>query len=212
MSSAISFADVIAREGVPPFWSTLSYHRYAGVSDVALPAIAARAQQWNLQTAMLEHLGGTYEELHADLKVGRVSAWQQFTLAFTGADKGGAYYLIDDRNPASPQITRASRTTLLRQYFRYIHSGATRIACAGSDPAFDPLAFINPDGTYVVVVKADKPGWLVFEGLPSGSYAATYTTTTRPGVEVQAGEMTLGAHDTLRVSIPDRGVLTLFGQ
>ena len=42
--------------------------------------------------------------------------------------------------------------------------------------SFDPLAFINANGTYVVVVKADTPGSFSIENLPPG----TYGICTRP--------------------------------
>jgi hypothetical protein len=211
MASAVTYADVMAQSGLPRFWSELSYHRYSGVSEAALLAMASRAQQWNINTAMLEHIGSGYQDLHADLKTGRNSAWQQFTLAFPAAqDQGGAYYLIDDRNPMTPRFTLASRTVFLRQYFKFIRSGAVRIGAASSDPNFDPLAFINPDGRMVVVVKAGNRGSFAIQGLAPGSYGVSYTTARDPGVS--GGTVTITPGSALAATIPDAGVMTIFGQ
>jgi hypothetical protein len=211
MASAVTYADAMAQSGLPRFWSELSYHRYSGVSEAALLAIASRAQQWNINTAMLEHIGSGYQDLHADLKTGRNSAWQQFTLAFPAAqDQGGAYYLIDDRNPMTPRFTLASRTVFLRQYFKFIRSGAVRIGAASSDPNFDPLAFINPDGRMVVVVKAGNRGSFAIQGLAPGSYGVSYTTARDPGVS--GGTVTITPGSALAATIPDAGVMTIFAQ
>lgn len=211
MSTAVTFADEIARGGLPRLWSTLSYHRYDGVSDAALQGIASRARQWGLQTAMLEHIGSGYENLHQDLKVGNNSAWQQFILTVPDepGDGGGMYYLVDASNPMAPRLSAASRTPALAQYFRYIRSGAVRVAATSSDAAFDPVGFVNPDGTFVVVVKATRGGAFALQGLAAGTYEVTYTTGSERRVRV--GTMPVGATDTMRLSIPDRGAITISG-
>ena len=210
MSNAVSYADVIARDGLPRLWSTLSYHRYSGVSDETLQAIAARGRQWGIQTAMLEHIGSGYETLHQDLKVGNNSAWQQFILVVPGEpDNGSMYFTVDASNPMAPRVSPAVRTPALAQYFRYIRSGAVRIAATGSDAAFDPVAFVNPDGKQVVVVRATRNGSVVVQGLAAGAYEVTYTTGSQANVRVAT--MSVGAADTMRVTIPDRGAITIAG-
>ena len=211
MTGALTYVDGIAGGGAPRFWAELSYHRYAGVSERALQLIAARAQQLRIATAMLEHIGSSYEDLHEDLKTGQNSAWQQFTLAFPGAlDDGGAYYLIDDRDVAAPRMAVGSRTAFLSQYFRYIHDGAVRIDAATSDSAFDPLAFVNPDGKSVVVVKASKSGTFTVEGLKPDAYAATYTTARQADVREELSA--LRTNGSLHCTIPGAGVLTIYAQ
>lgn len=210
MASAIDYGDAIAKGGKPKYWSALSYHRYSGVSDGTLRTIASRATQWGVETAMLEHIGSGYEDLHDDLKTGLNSAWQQFTLAYIGSnDNGDAYYRIDDSNPLAPRITMGARTAFLRQYFKYVRAGATRIGSNTSDGAFDPLAFVNTDGTYVVVVKATKGGPFTIQGLPAGAYLATYATDRDRGVVI--GDFLVSADGALSTTIPDRGVLTISG-
>jgi hypothetical protein len=210
MRAALSYADAIAAGGLPPFWSELSYHRYRGVSNEALRGLSERAVAWNLQTAMLEHIGATYEELHDDLAIGRASAWQQYALAFPAADNGAQYYSVEDRDPSRPQIRLGSRTTLLRQYFRYIRSGAVRVGARSDDVRFNPLAFINPDGTQVVVVKADDAGSFAIQGLQAGRYEIA--STTRSSADTRVGAVVLAGGDVLRTSIAGRGVLTVSGR
>jgi hypothetical protein len=208
MARAVTYADGIAGSSPPRFWSELSYHRYSGVSEEALQAIASRAQQLGLATAMLEHIGSGYEDLHQDLKIGRNSAWQQFALAFPASDSGSAYFLVEDRD-GSPRVRPGSRTRFLRQYFYYVRRGAVRIGAASSDPAFDPLAFTNSDGKQVVVVKADRRGTFILEGLAAGSYEVTYTTAENADVKV--GVLSLGSGSGLRLDMPARGVMTIAG-
>ena len=208
LRNAVLYANDIGRRGPPRFWFELSYHRYRGVSESGVRAIAARAQDWNLGTAMLEHIGSGYEDLHQDLKIGRNSSWQQFGLAFpTTKDDGSLYFLVDDRNVAAPAVTMASRTPFLRQYFRYIRSGAVRVGAGSSDNAFDPLAFVNPDGRLVVVVKARHGGSFVVQGLPAGAYEATFTTAS----ESHARATPVMTGTSLQADMPARGVITIFG-
>ena len=208
MRNAVLYANEIGRRGPPRFWFELSYHRYRGVSESGLRAIASRAQEWNIGAAMLEHIGSGYEDLHQDLRVGRNSSWQQYALAFpTTKDDGSLYFLVDDRNASAPAVTMAARTPFLRQYFRYIRSGAVRVGASSSAAAFDPLAFVNPDGRFVVVVKAQRRGSFVVEGLPAGAYEATYTTDAEP-----RGRATPVVNGTsLQIEMPARGVMTIFG-
>ena len=81
MTNAASYVDaMMAVPGAQQYVKELSYHRYAGVSDDALAAIASRATKYGLQTAMLEHIGSDYQDLYTDLTAGQNSAWQQYTL------------------------------------------------------------------------------------------------------------------------------------
>lgn len=211
MSGSVSFAESTAEGGLPPFWSELSYHRYGGVSDAALRDIAARSRQWQIPTAMLERGGAGIDELHADLKVAGNTAWAQFGLAYPGTiDDGGMYYRIDDSNQNAPRIIENSRTRFLRQYFKYIRRGAVRISAETSDPAFDPVAFINADGSRIVVVKAAQRGAFAVGGLAPGTYDATYTTAS--DTLISNGPFVVEAGTRVQIGIPDRGALTIFGR
>src|SRR5690606_3751967 len=105
---------------------------------------------------------------HKDLTLANVSAWQQYTLAFPSSnDNGGRYYNVDLSNPNNPIITSGSRTKLLRQYFKFVRAGARRIGATSASASFEPVSFINTNGTYVVVVKANSGGSFSVGGLPA---------------------------------------------
>jgi hypothetical protein len=212
MSNAVSFFDAISQvPSAVSFMSELSYHRYAGVSDSSLQAISSRAQQHQLNTSMLEHIGSGYEALHTDLKTGRNSAWQQFTLAYCGTgDDGGSYYSIDESNVNNPTISIGSRTKFLRQYFKFIRAGAVRINAISANDIFDPVAFTNTNGKYVVVVKANTGGSFSISGLPVGMYGIKYTTSSQYNVDLSDVNLTQGG--VLSTNIPAQGVITIYGK
>jgi Glycosyl hydrolase family 30 beta sandwich domain len=199
MQNAVAYFDTIIQiPGVQPYLRELSYHRYTGASAASLRT-----------TAMLEHIGSDYLELHQDLKIGGVSAWQQYTLAYcTQSQDGSAYYYIDETNPSNPSVILGERTKYLRQYFKYIRRGAVRIEASSDIDQFDPLAFINKDGTYVVVVKASQGGSISIDGLPAGQYSIYYTTADQ--YDVWLDDISVLEGQSLDTSIPSPGVITIF--
>lgn len=206
------FIDEMAAEaGALDHVSEICYHRYRGDSEPVLREIAEIAKRWGKQTSMLEKIGADHDELHNDLKIAGVSAWQQYTLAFPNLKDDGAQYLIvDDREPNSPAVTFGRRTKFLSQYFRFIRRGAQRIGSATTNDKLDPVAFINADGTYVLVVNAGSPGTMEVDGLPAGNYGVSYTTVNE--ANSAAPEISLDAGETLRTAIPAKGVLTIYGK
>jgi hypothetical protein len=136
---------MIQTSGVVPVLEELSYHRYTGVSDANLQAIAQRAVQNGINTSMLEHIGSTYQDLHQDLTLGRNSAWSLFVLAAPGAaDPDGAYYRVDVSNPAQPVVELSEPGQVHAPVFqvRAARSGL-RIGASSTDGSFEPVAFIN---------------------------------------------------------------------
>jgi hypothetical protein len=215
MRGAIEFFDaLIAQPRVKEYLSELSYHRYRGASDANLRAIGSRARQHGIRSAMLEHIGSGHEDLHDDLELARASAWQQFALAFCstdpGRERGSNYYTIDIRDPGAPIVLMNSRTRYLQQYFRHVRAGAQRIGAMSSDDALAPLAFVNPAGDRVVIVKADAAGTFRVEGLPPGSYGGSYTTASE--LSVSLPERTVGPGQALTVAVPAAGVVTIVGR
>jgi O-glycosyl hydrolase len=178
--------------------STLVYHRYGDGSRIAeIPQRAA-----GRQTAMLELIGADHNVLHEDLTRANVSAWQQYALAYPTGDNGAQYYTVD----GSGNIQLSSRARFLRQYFRSVRPGARRIDATSSDSAFAPVAFINTDGKYVVVVKASAGGPFTVGGLPGGSYGSYWTTASQ--TDVQAPTVAISAGQLLTGNIPAAGVWT----
>lgn len=207
---AAYFDAMIAVPGVLPLLHTAAYHRYDIQSGRAIPDIRKRADQHKLQTGMLELLSGDAEVLHGDLKDMNVSAWQMWGIANRMTTPGSVtksfYYEVDLSDPARPRARMTPATRGLAQYFRYIRIGAVRIGASTDYDAFDPVAFRNPDGSFVVVVKAARGGRVNVAGLPAGTYSLRYTTTADavdlPPVRIDAGQ-------TVPASIPAAGVLTL---
>jgi hypothetical protein len=208
MANAVPYTDEMMTRvpAVRPRVAELSYHRYAGVSDANLRAIAQRGAQYGVATAMLEHMGADYEELHRDLALGNVSAWQQFTLAYPGDDDGGAYLKVAT-DGGTGSLRLGSRTRYLRRYFQHVRRGAVRIGASADDDDFAPLAFVNPGDRYTVVVKADRGGTVAVRGLPAGRYGIA--ATTRDG-DRSADDVTIATNGELRAPIPGRGVLVIF--
>ncbi|HZX50216.1 MAG TPA: glycoside hydrolase family 30 beta sandwich domain-containing protein, partial [Candidatus Paceibacterota bacterium] len=211
MGSAISYfdamANVLGSSNVTKYVKEFSYHRYGGVSDTNLQTIASRASQYGIGTSMLEHIGSGYEDLHKDLKLANNSAWQQFTLAFPASDNGGHYYTIGG-SPGNPTVNIGSRTKFLRQYFKFIREGAVRIKADSTNNNFDPVAFINKNGKYVVVVKANSGGAFTVGGLPAGPYGITYTTGSQYNQSMP--DVTISNSQAVNANIPSGGVITIY--
>ena len=210
MGNAVSYFDaMIQTPGVVPVLEELSYHRYSGVSDANLQAIADRAVQHGLNTSMLEHIGSTYQDLHQDLTLGRNSAWSLFVLAAPGAaDPDGAYYRVDVSNPAQPVVELSSRGKFLRQYFKFVRRGAVRIGASSTDGNFEPIVFVNSGGKNVVVVKAAQGGDISIQGLPAGLYGIKYTTNS--AFDVDLPDQVIGAGSALSTNIPAAGVISVY--
>ena len=210
MTVALQFFDsMMAMPRVREYLTDLAYHRYVGVGTNILTSIGARTQQYGVRTSMLEHITADYDELHADLITGRVSAWQRYTLAFcTPTASGGSYYWIDQTNPAAPRVVLKSESAFLRQYFLFVRLGAVRIGALSGDTRFSPVAFRNTNGKHVVVVKATASGNFSVRMLPAGTYGIMYTTSSAAGVE--RPDQVIASGQTLSTSIPGAGVLTIY--
>lgn len=190
----------------------LSYHRY-GQNDGILPALISESGSLGVNTSQLEHIGADYNELHNDLKDGNNSAWQQYTIAWPGGtDDGGAYFLVDNNNNPNPRLS--TRAKYFRQYFHFISRGARRIEAATTNNAFDPVAFINNDGKWVVVVKAGSAGTLSINGLPSGTYGISYITTQTQNISPYYSDPPdqSVSNQQLTATIPAQGVITIYGK
>jgi len=209
---ALTFIDeLMSVRGARQHVSELSYHRYGAFTDEHLRMIAEKGRRFGVATAMLEHIGSGYEHLHHDLTVAQVSAWEQFVLAPQRpgpGDNGAQLYMLDDRDPENPRVVMARRTKFLRQYFKFIRHGAVRIGATSADPAFDPVAFVHPDGGTVVVVKAEGGGAFTVGGLPGATYGVKYTTSAEYDVDLPDIPLASGA--ALAAAIPAKGVLTIY--
>lgn len=213
MFNSLTFFDqLIQIPGVTQFISEVSYHRYAGANDNALQGFASRAAQYKIDSAHLELIGANQNDLHDDLTKANNSSWQQFALAFPlgGNDDGSAYYDVNDSNPNNPTLTMGSRTKLLRQYFKFVRSGAIRIKATTTNETFDAATFVNTDGKFVAVVRAFAGGNITLQGLPAGTYGVKYTTPSQYNID--AADITINSGQPLTTSIPRDGVITVYGK
>ncbi|MCI0771556.1 MAG: carboxypeptidase regulatory-like domain-containing protein, partial [Chloroflexi bacterium] len=166
------------------FLTEIAYHRYGGMSAGQFNDLTTRANLHGLDTSMLEHIGSGHVDLHEDLKKGNVSAWQQFTLAYPTSDNGAQYFIIGNPTGASPTVSYGDRTRYLRQYFKYIRSGAVRFDAVSNAVRLDAVAFRNTDGGQVVVVKATAGGSFSIDGLQAGTYSIQYTTSSETATDL----------------------------
>lgn len=206
MANAVTFSEDMFRvPGVAPLISEIAYHRYGGVSDDNLRALASLAKQYNTKTAMLEHIASDVNDLYADLTIGNASAWQQFTLGLGAPDGGGQYYRIIDSKPVM-----GSRTRYLRQYFYYVRFGARRVGASSGAQGPRVTAFQNQNGRQVVVIHTNGTESIEVRGLKPGPYGATITTETLTGYEL--GERTVSDTSPFRVTSRGEGVLTVYAK
>ncbi len=212
MGYALPYMEGISKvEGASALISEFSYHRYGKQFKEYAAGIAERAKRLGVKTSMLEKIGADYHTLHEDLKVGNVSSWLQYTLAYPLLnDDGGKLYIIDTTNPASPGITLSQTARFLRQYFKFIGYGAVRIDATSNESVVDPVAFMNRDGKAVVVVKARNASRFVVQGIPGGKYGIKYTTVK--SYDQDLPDVFCVQRCSVRASIPEAGVLTIYGK
>jgi hypothetical protein len=204
MPNADGYLDAIySVSGAKSLLTEVAYHRYNMAGNLA--ALAARAEADGKRMSMLEMWSpeNDHHLLYQDLTEGRNSAWQLgiFGDAF-GCQFGQTIGLVS----GAAQICPKNRT--VRQYTKYVRPGAQRVDATSQNSAFAPLAFINANGGYVVVVKASASGSFSISGLPAGTYGIFYTTAS--DYNVNLSNTTISAGQTLSTSIPDEGVITIY--
>jgi hypothetical protein len=120
---------------------------------------------------MLEtDFNGTLANLHQDIEVGRVSAWNgKWIIAYpTATDTGSMYFMI---NPGSPYgLTKTNHAKYAEHYMKYIRQNAVMKSVTNSSSNFRGVPFVNPNGKYVVPIRALTSGTVTVSGLPAGTY------------------------------------------
>lgn len=208
-NAAPYFDKMIRVKGMKDILTTLSYHRYDNwKSNSLLPGIASRVRKRHIRSAMLELVFGGVDELYHDLVDGQVSAWQQWAIATNRGKKNGYYYTADLSDPEHPVLRMTPKARRLAQYFHFVRMGAVRIG-AITDSAFaGPVAFKNPDGSHIVIVRTTQATDLVIKGMPSGRYGVRVTTDKAGKKEYEPVSITPGA--SLTFPMPDKGVITFY--
>ncbi|MGB6037713.1 MAG: T9SS type A sorting domain-containing protein [Cryomorphaceae bacterium] len=201
------------------YLDVLSYHRYGGNTNlVAQQELVDIAEANNLKTAMLEYdYNGNVDNLHYDLKYNNVVAWTKYALMYK-SDQKFAYVFVDGTDPENPQFGVCKQTKYLRQYFKFIRPGAIRIQADVTDGEIDPVAFVNLDGSQVVVVKAEAGDSVVVNGLNPGTYNIKYTlgnydwgnvNPTTYDFDLPAQSIAEG--EAVAFDMPAKGVATIYG-
>ena len=209
-ATAIRDYDAMVRvPGAKAELAEMAYHRYRAVSHDALREIGRRAARDTIRTAMLEHIGSGIDDLFDDLTLARVSAWQQYALAYPGGPDNASLYLdVDTRDSARPvRLSRSAR--LLAQVFRYVQPGAVRLGSSSDRHAARVVAFRNPDGRHAVIVRAKRPASLELGGLPAGRYGITWSTES---TTQSLPDTTIATGGTIVTALPSAGALTVFGR
>jgi hypothetical protein len=201
LSDALPYFDKInSVSGATSLLSEFTYHYYTGWNVSRLQQIGALGLQYGFDTGMNESAGMNY--IHHDLKYANNSFWMMGGLADVNYEpNNAAYFVVDSNNNVTPE----SNTLIFRQYFHYIRPGAVRIDANSQNTNFDPVAFINANGSYVVVVKAASAGNnITVSNLPTGTYGITDSLGGRHAdYSVTKG--------TLSTQISGAGYLTIFG-
>jgi glucose/arabinose dehydrogenase len=204
------FDRMMGTQGASQYIKELSWHCYANNDANQAAAIASKALQYGVRTSMTEcwHSSNTYLMLHQELKTSRNAAWG---LGILNGPNG--YY---DVNAATGQATLRPKAKFIRQYYKHIRAGATRIDATTGNAVFDPVAFVNSNGRYVVVVKASAGGTFTIGNLPSGTYGIFYTTgpdgLTVTNYDVNLADQSITAGRSLSTSIPAAGVITIYAK
>lgn len=209
MWSAINaFDEIVAMPGAMQYITELSYHRYSGTGLDAAMAAADRVRQYGIKSGMLEHIGSGIDDLWQDLTVAQGSAWQQFTIAFCGPpDTGAKYYGIDQSDPDNPVVRIEAQTRPLVQIFRHVRRGAVRHGVNTNDGSLEPMAFLNPDGKWTVIVRTPGARTFTVGRLPPGTYGVYYTTDGE--LAVDTGDVVVQAGQAIEVAIPAAGLITV---
>jgi hypothetical protein len=207
-SSAPEYIDeMLSVPGASDLISMISFHTYDTPTDATRAEIWLRARRLGASTGMLEHFPATAEEIYRDLTVAHVSRWQPYGIAYLDEpkrDAQGAYLLlVDPSRPREKAVRLSASTGALSQYFRNVRRGAVRIAAESNNSSKRAVAFINPDGGYVVIVAADDGGEVRISGLPAGAYDISFAP--RGGDPMQLTHVAL-SHRLLIARIPAKGV------
>ncbi len=214
VEASLSFLEaMITVPGVRQLLTDVSYHGYGG-GEAAVRRLADRASGLGYRTAMLEKMGADERDLHRDLTVGQTSAWGQFAMVHCtkpdSGDGGGVYIRMEQENPDHPKVILATKSRRLRHYFRYVRLGAYRVGATTGDKHLEATAFQNPDGKYVVVVNADRAAQIRIRGLGAGTYGLRYTTDEADNASM--ADTTIGVGGSIVATLPDNGVITVYGK
>jgi hypothetical protein len=91
---------------------------------------------------------------------------------------------------------------------KFVRPGARQVEASSKRAELDPIAFFNVDGRHVLIVKASAGSTFTVFGLPGGVYGVKYTTSSE--FDVNGPEVSTATGGTIRVAIPEAGVVTIY--
>jgi hypothetical protein len=199
--------DMLSVPGASDLVSMISFHTYDSPGDATRAEIWRRARRLGASTGMLEHFPSTADEIQRDLTVANVSRWQPYGIANLdepARNAQGAYLLVvDPTGPQGKAVRPSPSTGALSQYFRNVRRGAIRIAARSDNSSKPATAFINRNGSHVVIIAAQGAGEIRISGLPKGAYDISFA----PEGGEPAPLLRTSVSDRLLVArIPGRGV------
>ncbi len=208
MANTAGYFDALAATGAAAKVRELSYHRYGGYTAQVLADIVSRATANGIGAFMSEWWSSAngYQTLHQDLKDGRNTSWSWGALAGFGPTD---MYRVNAADPSHPALTLTANTAYVRRYFQHVRRGAVRYHASSTTTAVDPLAFVNRDGTNVVVATTTGPVSFIISGLPTGTYGVSCTTAAG---DQAAPDQTVSSGASLSLSMPDAGVIVIYGK
>ncbi len=203
------FEEAMQVPGVRQYVGAISYHRYARATPEVLRGITATADRYGIRTEMLELVKGNSYHLHQDVQNANASAWQSFGIATWAPDDGrprrGMLVYVDKE---TGETTPSHQGRRLMQYMRYIRGGEGRLGAVVEKPKFFAVAFENPDGGQVAVIRAEIKGPIAIHGLKPGKYAATFANWKSGENPVKVAQSQGGGPVT--VQMPTKSVVTVF--
>jgi hypothetical protein len=196
------FNDATSVSGAANLFTMLSYHRYGG-GDYSAIYQAAHAR--GVQTGMLEFFTASVDDLLQDLTVANVSAWEKYAIASPKQNSDYAYLYADVSNPSNPVVSLGAKAAQMMPYFRFVRLGAVRVGATSNSGGIVPVAFVNPNGTNVVVVKGDGAA-LTVKGIRDAVYGVR--SVAADGKVTNATDVA-AANGVLKVTVP-AGVTAIY--
>ncbi len=142
--------------------------------------------------------------IYDDMTILNATEWDWWTACSNGIYPDGLVYI--DNNDHS-KITTSKRLWCLGNYSKFIAEGAVRVKIAETNSKIHSSAYVNPDGSLVVVyVNTDSKDITASVSMDSTESYEVYTTNEDKNLELTAsGQGT----DKTSVSVPSQSVVTL---
>ena len=194
----------------------VSRHRYGSApEDAMLVNLRNAVENDGKKSSMLEtDFGGTLANLHQDIEVGRVSAWNgKWVIAYPSPTDTGSFYFLINPNPPYG-IAKTNHAKYAEHYMKYIRQNAVMKGVTNSSNNFRGVPFVNPNGTYVVPIRATTSGTVTVSGLPAGTYKRCRTIgdgSNAPSIYNSCeSDVTISGGQNMTITFSGAGVGTVY--